>query len=88
VDGRGFRPEVELGLQSHLSQYGREPNMASKKVGVAPGVKLQVAKRLPTGKEWRIVAPGKVTARRASLLKKFTVDGKTFAIFHVLPGTR
>ena len=51
-------------------------------------MKLPLAKRLPTGKEWRIVAPGKETARRASLLKKFVIDGKTFAIFHILPGTR
>ena len=59
-----------------------------KTVGVAPGARIARAKRLPAGKAWRVVTPGKRSARRAILMSKFTIDGKTLAVFHILPGER
>jgi hypothetical protein len=62
--------------------------MAPRKIGVAPKTTLERAKQLPVGKGWRLVAPGKKQARRGILIKKFKVDDKTLAVFHILPGTR
>jgi hypothetical protein len=60
-----------------------------RKVGVAPKTTLERAKKLPYDKwGWRLVAPGKKAARRAILIKRFKVEGKTLALFRILPGTR
>jgi hypothetical protein len=60
----------------------------SRKIGVAKDKKLKLAKQLPKGKGWRVVAPGKNRARRAILIRKFKIDKKTLAIFQILPGER
>jgi hypothetical protein len=49
---------------------------------------VDIAKQMPEGKGWRLVAPGKKSGRRAILLKKFEIGGSRLAVFHVLPGTR
>jgi hypothetical protein len=49
---------------------------------------VDIAKQLPEGKGWRLLAPGKKRGRRAILIKKLEIAGRTLAIFHVLPGTR
>ena len=62
--------------------------MAPRKIGVAKNTSLDLAKKLPKGKGWRLIAPGKTHGRRAILMKKFKIADKTIAIFHILPGTR
>jgi hypothetical protein len=62
--------------------------MSPRKVRVAQDRTLDLAKQLPKGKGWRLVAPGQTHARRAILMKKFKIADKTIAIFHILPGTR
>jgi hypothetical protein len=58
-------------------------------VAVSPKTTLERAKKLPYDKwGWRLVAPGKKGARRAILIKRFKIEDKTLALFHILPGTR
>jgi hypothetical protein len=57
--------------------------MAAKTITVL-GKKIPRAQEMRTGKNWRLVTPGK-KGFKASLLHKFKIGGKRLAIFRVLP---